>query len=76
MMPDSSQEPAEAEYVETSFDWDMEATNNSINLLAYIYLQIILGYVAIEISTINSEINFMLFSVTATWTFLILGRSA
>ena len=29
-MPDS-QESAEAEYVETSFDWDMEATNNSIN---------------------------------------------
>ena len=45
-------------------------------LLAYIYLQIILGYVASKISTLNSEINFILFSVTATWTFLILGRSA
>ena len=33
MMPDdSSQESTEAEYVETSFDWDMEATSNSINI--------------------------------------------
>ena len=31
MMPDSSQESANAEYVETSFDFDMDATSHSIN---------------------------------------------